>query len=177
VHRRHDLLLRLAAALTGAACQIAPEPAPVAVDPDCATGTHEVTQGPERFCARGEDGLEVRHGELLRTYPGGGVQLRTSYRDGVEDGTRVTWYEDGSRWAEVEVAGGARNGRARGWHSNGQPRSDGQERDDRPCGALRRWNEDGEPVPAEREYAILFGCTVTATGADCPPCSEAASTP
>ena len=122
--------------------------------------------GEEQWCEKNT----VKHGRYTLWHHNGVKRMEVEYRDGLMHGKSVTWYPNGTKSGEVDVVDGREQGAALGWHSDGKLRARGQVRDGRPCGTIERWDADGNPAPCRKDYQLVFGCSLTSTGAQCPAC-------
>ncbi|AHI01388.1 hypothetical protein GCM10010174_10120 [Kutzneria viridogrisea] len=100
-----------------------------------------------------DDGQRLPHngkpftGEAVVHGWSGAVVSLVTYLDGLEDGLRREWYEEGQLKSELLVHRGIVQGTAREWHENGQL---ARERHFDERGNLTtecQWDENGHPVP------------------------------
>ena len=137
-----------------------------------------------------------RHGDYTRWHDTRKVAEHVSYRFGKQEGPSAIWDPDGRLTEEGTYRGGQRQGRwksyrdghlnfegdfkddkqhglFRNFAGNGVKQGEGQFRDGEPCGTFQCWSwETGDPTeckPLENAPA----CTLTKTGAQCPPCDAA----
>jgi hypothetical protein len=147
-----------------------------------------VEGGRERFCEK--DGR--RHGRYTFFGNEGHKQGEVEYVDGQQEGPYFGWDEQGRLYETGNYSKGQRVGRWRSWregllafegdfvdslqhggfiawHDTGKKQGEGQFRKGQPCGPFLCWNPEG----TADECKPLEGspCTLTPTGADCPPCA------
>ena len=75
-----------------------------------------------------------------------------TYKDGIKDGLKGGWYENGQKSFESNYKDGKLDGLSVRWHENGQKKGEVTFKDDKLVeGSGKWWNSKGEPVDSREE--------------------------
>jgi MORN repeat variant len=100
-------------------------------------------RGSEVYCKKVIAGKALKDGPFVVYAAGGGKLIEGNYRDGVQEGTWTTWYENGQRSATDHFHQGLQDGLHTSWYANGQKAIEGNYRAGKREGIWTQWVPSG----------------------------------
>ncbi len=93
---------------------------------------------------RSPDGKFTRHGWTIIYFDSGHKRTKTLWRNGVPDGIRLSWYQNGQLWSRGHFTQGLEDGLWERWHENGQKLSERMMRRGAWHGVFIEWHSNGK---------------------------------
>ena len=83
------------------------------------------------------------HGDSIGWDTNGVPELQETFREGIPEGTRITWYPSGRKRSEGSLVNGQQQGIFRQWDETGSLSVEAEFVDGKPHGMSRAWHPDG----------------------------------
>lgn len=93
---------------------------------------------------------EIKPGEFIEYYPGGGIKMKGVYNENLQrEGLWISYYESGVKWSEAYYSNGLRDGHNLTFYPNGKMRYIGEYKNEKKIGTWTFYDEEGNVTKTE----------------------------